>query len=83
MAEWIAEQGVLENVMLRAEGSHVLVPCGTSWTIKGEVKNVVTVIAKTTHYWADHVPSEMKAALAVQEGLKRFGAVIRGMLRKR
>ena len=83
MADWIAEQGVQENVQLRAEGNRVFVPCGEHWTTKGEIKNVVTVIAKTTHYFADHVSNDMKATMAVEEGLNKLGAMFKGLFGKR
>jgi sirohydrochlorin cobaltochelatase len=77
MAEWIAEQGVQENVLLRAEGNRFFAPCGVNWATKGEIKNVITVVAKTAHYWADHVPADARTALAVEEGLSRLGASLK------
>jgi len=32
------------------------VPVGEWQDVKKEIKNVITVVAKTTHYWADHLP---------------------------
>lgn len=83
MAEWVAEQGVQENVQLHAEGNRFFVPCGERWTTKGEIKNVVTVVAKTTHYWADHIPNEMKATLVVEAGLSKLGSMIKGLFGKK
>lgn len=79
MADWVAEQGTQENVHLRAEGNHFFVPCGEHWQVKGEIKNVVTVVAKTTHYFADHVPADMKTTMAVEEGISKIGAMIKGL----
>lgn len=79
MAAWVAEQGVQENVLIRQRGSAFLVPCGENWTTKGEIKNVVTVVAKTTHYFADHISSDMKTTMIVEEGLSKVGALIKGL----
>ncbi len=83
MADWVAEQAVLENVRFRSEGNHFFVPCGENWGVKAEVKNVVTVVAKTTHYFADHVPNDMKATMVVEEGLSKLGAVFKGLFTKK
>jgi sirohydrochlorin cobaltochelatase len=79
MAAWVAEQGVLENVMIQQHDSAFWVPCGQNWTVKGEVKNVITVVAKVTHYFADHISSDMKTTLIVEEGLSKVGALMRGL----
>ena len=77
MAAWLAEAGIQENVQVRAEGNRLLVPCGQHYGIKGEIKNVVTVVAKTTHYWADHVPNEVKTTMKIEEQLSNFGKRIK------
>ena len=76
MARWMAETILLENVEARYEGTKVFVPVGDYYTIKGEIKNVITVVAKTSHYWGDHVSQEEKGKLAQEEQekrLKQFG----------
>ncbi len=82
MAAWIAEQGLQENVRLRSEGRCVLVPAGTEFTVKGEIKNVVTVIAKTTHYWQDHIAAEMKSTLFLEQLIERVGAGLRRVFKR-
>jgi len=79
MADWVADQAVQENVHFRADGNRLLVPCGEHWTATGEIKNVITVVAKTTHYFADHIPAEIKSTLAVEEGLNKLGALFKGL----
>jgi sirohydrochlorin cobaltochelatase len=74
MASWLAAAIVEENVEARADGSRLLVPVGAHYTLKGEIKNVITAVAKTTHYWGDHVPAEVKQALALQAQLARLKA---------
>ncbi len=77
MAAWLAEQGVSENVRMRARGEHLLAPCGARYTLKGEIKNVITVVAKTTHYWQDHIALEVKNTLALEGLIGKIGAVFR------
>jgi sirohydrochlorin cobaltochelatase len=45
---------VIENVLARREGSTLYLPAGPDFTLGGEIKNVVTVVAKTYHYWLEH-----------------------------
>ena len=73
MAQWLAEAGLQENVQVRTEGNRLLVPCGEHFGLKGEIKNVVTVVAKTTHYWADHIPDEVKTTMKIEERLNDLG----------
>ncbi|HEY1011926.1 MAG TPA: hypothetical protein VGE07_04420, partial [Herpetosiphonaceae bacterium] len=82
MARWVADAIIEENVAARAEGSEVLVPVGARFTLKGEIKNVITAVAKTTHYWRDHLANEVKQALAMQERLAAVGARIKGWFRR-
>ena len=42
---------IVENVMVRREDDVLYVPAGTDFTLRCEIKNVVTVVAKTFHYW--------------------------------
>ena len=79
MAAWVAEQGVQENVQIQQHDSDFWVPCGQHWTVKGEVKNVITVVAKTTHYFADHISNDLKTTMIVEEGLSKVGALIKGL----
>jgi sirohydrochlorin cobaltochelatase len=53
-AAWMARAILAENVDARAEGDLLLVPAGPAFTLTGEIKNVVTSVAKTWHYWARH-----------------------------
>jgi sirohydrochlorin cobaltochelatase len=57
MAEWMAAAIVLENVAARVEEDRLLVPAGPDYRLKDEVKSVITVVAKTHHYWSAHVAS--------------------------
>ena len=53
-ARWMAEAIRAENVEARVQDDLLLAPAGPSFTLKGEIKNVVTAVAKTWHFWARH-----------------------------
>jgi sirohydrochlorin cobaltochelatase len=72
MATWLAEAITQENVQAQARGSLLLVPVAGDYTLTREIKNVITAVAKTTHYWQEHLPSEVKQTLAFQVWLKQF-----------
>lgn len=55
MAGWLLRAITMENVSVRLEESAILVPAGPAFRIEKEIKNVITVIAKTTHYWSGHL----------------------------
>lgn len=78
MARWLGEAIREENVAARHAGALLLVPAGAGYTLKGEIKNVVTAVAKTTHYWREHLPQETKAALDAQERLGALWRRLRG-----
>lgn len=80
VARWLAEAILEEQVEARAEGSLLLVPVGDWFTVKGEIKNVITVVAKTTHYWGEHVPPDTKRSLAAMDGLELLRERARGWL---
>ena len=54
MALWMLRAIVVENVCVRREGSVLYLPVGPTFQMEKEIKNVVTVIAKTHHYWTEH-----------------------------
>jgi sirohydrochlorin cobaltochelatase len=45
---------VVENVLARREGAVLYLPVGPGFTVEGEIRNVVTAVAKTHHYWVQH-----------------------------
>ena len=54
MAIWMMRAIITENVMVRREGCNLFVPAGPGFQIKREIKNVITSVAKTHHYWLHH-----------------------------
>jgi len=83
MARWLAESIQAENVAARAQQSRLLLPAGDDFTLKGEIKNVITAVAKTTHYWGEHVPAEIKQTFEVQAQLERLRTRVWGWLGRR
>jgi hypothetical protein len=55
MAAWMLRAILVENVMVRREGNVLFLPAGSSFRIEKEIKNVVTCVAKTAHYWQAHL----------------------------
>ena len=74
MARWLADAIEAENVAARAEGEQLWVPVDGSFRLDGEIKNVITVVAKTTHYWQQHLPAETKQTLAAEALLRNWWA---------
>jgi hypothetical protein len=64
MAGWLGRAIVMENVCARFEGLWLDLPTGPHYRLEKEIKNVVTVIAKTSHYWIDHTSSEQHLDIA-------------------
>jgi sirohydrochlorin cobaltochelatase len=64
MAEWLVRAIVMENVSARCEGALLELPAGPQYRIEKEIKNVITVIAKTCHYWADHMWASQQKAVS-------------------
>lgn len=54
MALWLLRAILVENVAVRREGTVLFLPAGPDFALEREVKNVVTVVAKTYHYWSEH-----------------------------
>ncbi len=54
MARWLLRAIVVENVCVRREGTQLFFPAGPAFRMEREIKNIVTVVAKTHHYWKEH-----------------------------
>ena len=55
MAIWLMRAIIVENVMVRREGSVVFLPAGPDFRVKKEIMNFITSVAKTVHYWRAHL----------------------------
>lgn len=53
-AVWMTMAINAENVRARQEGAVVFLPADATFTTDKEIKNVVTAVAKTWHYWSEH-----------------------------
>ncbi|HEY7655041.1 MAG TPA: hypothetical protein VIG07_19650 [Methylomirabilota bacterium] len=57
MAAWLCAAIILENVDARVDGARLLLPAGPNFLLEDQVKSLVTVMAKTHHYWREHLAS--------------------------
>ncbi len=55
MALWLLRAIIVENVCVRREGTILFLPAGPHFRTEKELKNVITVVAKTSHYWIEHI----------------------------
>jgi len=58
MALWLLRAIIVENIMVRREDNILYFPAGADFRLEKEIKNVVTVVAKTTHYWQEHIAAQ-------------------------
>jgi len=64
MAGWLLRAIVMENVAARRQGAMLDLPAAPQFRLEKETKNVITVIAKTCHYWMGHIPRAQQQAIA-------------------
>lgn len=55
MAIWMLRAIVVENVTVRREDAVLWFPAGPDFRLDKEIRNVITVAAKTNHYWQEHL----------------------------
>lgn len=54
MARWLLRAIAAENISVRREDAILWLPAAPTYRLDHEIKNVVTVVAKTHHYWQEH-----------------------------
>jgi hypothetical protein len=64
MAGWLVRAIVMENVAARNRGAVLELPAAPHFRLEKEIKNVVTVAAKTSHYWLGHMARDQQRAVA-------------------
>ena len=64
MAAWLLRAVMAENVFTRQSREMLWVPAGPRFRLVKEIKNVVVALAKTCHYWKDHLSATDRAAAA-------------------
>ena len=72
MAIWLVRAIIVENVMVRRERSLIYLPAGPGFTLKNEIKSIVTVTAKTWHYWIEHITYQQRQKTAEIEAGRAF-----------
>jgi sirohydrochlorin cobaltochelatase len=55
MAAWLWAALIVENVEARVDGERLLVPAAADFLLEDQVRSVITVVAKTHHYWREHL----------------------------
>lgn len=63
MAQWLLRAIVVENVSVQREHHMLDLPASPHFRLEKEIKNVITVIAKTCHYWMGHMPHAQQRAI--------------------
>ena len=63
MAGWLLRAIVMENVAARRQGAMLDLPAAPQFRLDKEIKNVITVTAKTCHYWVGHIPRAQQQAI--------------------
>ena len=64
MAGWLVRAINMENISGHADGMILHLPAGPRFRLEKEIKNVVTSIAKTCHYWLEHTSVAQHRAIA-------------------
>lgn len=63
-AAWLVRAINIENVSADTETTILRLPAGPRFRIEKEIKNVITAIAKTSHYWSGHTSLAQHRAVA-------------------
>jgi hypothetical protein len=63
MSGWLVRAIAMENVAVRRRGAILELPVSPHFRLEKEIKNVITVIAKTCHYWLGHIPEDQQRAI--------------------
>jgi sirohydrochlorin cobaltochelatase len=59
-AYWLLHAVVAENIAAGRMGNLLLLPAGPDFRLKYEIKNVITAVAKTHHYWTEHITEQSR-----------------------
>jgi sirohydrochlorin cobaltochelatase len=62
-AGWLARAIAMENISVGLDGMVLYVPSGPQYKLEKEIKNVITVMAKTCHYWFGHMSVEQRRSI--------------------
>lgn len=77
MAGWLVRAINMENVSAHADAMVLHLPAGPHFRLEKEIKNVVTSIAKTCHYWLGHTSvAQHRAIAALFDVMERESSLI-------
>ena len=62
-AEWLLRAITVENVAVRRTNLDLELPAAPHFHLEKEIKNVITVVAKTAHYWFGHIYRDQRAQI--------------------
>ncbi len=65
MIGWMLRAITMENVSVRLDGAALLLPAGPGFRVDKEIKNVVTAVAKTHHYWTAHIGALQRRRIVI------------------
>ncbi len=63
MALWMLRAVIVENVSVRRSGNVLFLPAGPDFRLENEIKSIITVVAKTHHYWTEHAGARVQREL--------------------
>jgi len=63
-AEWLLRAITVENIPVRRDETEIELPAGPHFRLEKEIKNVITVTAKTCHYWFGHTSQSHRRSIA-------------------
>lgn len=69
MADWLLRAITMENVGVRGGPRTIDLPAGPYYRLEKEIKNVITVAAKTCHYWVGHIPRPQQTQIGQLFGI--------------
>ncbi len=64
MTGWLLRAITMENIAAHAERMVLHLPAGPHFRLEKEIKNVITSVAKTCHYWLGHTSVAQHRAIA-------------------
>jgi sirohydrochlorin cobaltochelatase len=64
MSSWLCRAILMENVGARFQGLSLALPAGPHFRVEKEIKNVIVAMAKTSHYWLEHMSDEQHDDIA-------------------
>jgi len=64
MTGWLARAITMENISAHVDGMVLHLPASPRFLLEKEIKNVVTSVAKTCHYWLSHTSLSQRRAVA-------------------